>query len=423
MYSKILRALGAVTLSAVLATVAAADFDSGSTGADGAFNPGSDITINLATEGTYDPVGWAVVFNYTDIDIPVGVTVTFSNHPSGAPVVWLASGDVIISGTVDVSGADGVDNSMGEFSVPGPGGFAGARAAIDPVISPATAGFGPGGAPFTTSTFGAPGAGYATPGGEGQDTTDVGGPTYGNIEILPLIGGSGGSTPNITTKQGGPGGGAILIASSGEIVLDLGGLIAAHGGDGGGAISTTGGSGSGGAIRLLADKVSGKGLLRAKGGQKPGFQSGAGGDGRIRVEADSIDVTDPGNPAATFDLSPGPIFPDASAPTLTATMVMGDIVPADPLAGIETTDMVVADTAEVTIEIEATNIPVGTLVEVVLVPDGGPGQVILSTPLAGDLSLSTATAQALLATGIKTEIFLRADFGTSKVTGRGGLGQ
>ena len=123
MYSKILRALGAVTLSAVLATVAAADFDSGSTGADGAFNPGSDVTIDLATQGTYDPVEWAVVFNYTDINIPAGVKVTFLNHPSGAPVVWLASGDVTIAGTVDVSGEDGEDISLGEFSVPGPGGF------------------------------------------------------------------------------------------------------------------------------------------------------------------------------------------------------------------------------------------------------------------------------------------------------------
>jgi hypothetical protein len=47
--------------------------------------------------------------------------------------------------------------------------------------------------------------------------------------------------------------------------------------------------------------------------------------------------------------------------------------------------------------------------------------VVNSTPLAGTLSSSTATAQATLPTGIKTEIFLRADFGTSKVVGRGEL--
>jgi hypothetical protein len=420
MCSKLCRALALVALSAGFTAVASADFDSGSSGADGALSPGSDVTINLAAEGTYDANEWAVVFNYTTIDIPAGVTVTFLNHPSGAPVVWLASGDVNIGGIVDVSGADADDGNPTLFSVPGPGGFAGARAAIDPNNSPATGGFGPGGAPFTPSTFGAPGGGYGTQGGEGDDTTDVGGVTYGNIEVLPLIGGSGGSAPNITTKPGAAGGGAILIASSGVITLDLGGQILANGG-GAPSAGSSGGAGSGGAIRLLADKVAGLGLLRAEGGVANGFASGDGGEGRIRVEADSIDITDPGIPLATFDLAPGPIFPGASAPTLTATMIMGEVVPADPLAGIQTTDLVVADSAAVTIEIEATNIPAGTTVEVVLVPDGGPGQVVLSTPLAGDLTLSTATAQATLATGIKTEIFLRANFGAGKVTGRGEL--
>ena len=205
-------------------------------------------------------------------------------------------------------------------------------------------------------------------------------------------------------------------------VWKLGGEVRARGGDGGGNAGSSGGGGSGGAIRVLADKVSGNGLLRAQGGSGlAGVRSGDGGDGRIRVEADSIDITDLGNPPATFSLSPGPIFPDASAPTLAATLIMGVVVPGDPKAGITTTDIVVMDTSAVVIEIEATNVPLGTVVDVVIVPNGGPGFTVQSTPLAGTLANSTATASALFTPGTKVEIFLRADFGPASVSGRGGV--
>ena len=98
----LLLALGAFFL---LPVTAVAQFTSGSDGSDGAFNPMSSLTIDLAQAGsgpgtgTYDAANWAVVFNYTTIDIPEGVGVYFNNHPSGAPVVWLASGDVTIAGS------------------------------------------------------------------------------------------------------------------------------------------------------------------------------------------------------------------------------------------------------------------------------------------------------------------------------------
>ena len=98
-----------------------ADFDSGSDGSDGAFAPKFDTVIDLSLaataswdtpspvpgQGVYDPERWAVVFKYTTIDIPLGVTVSFTNHPSGAPVIWLASGDVTIAGEVNVNGEEG----------------------------------------------------------------------------------------------------------------------------------------------------------------------------------------------------------------------------------------------------------------------------------------------------------------------------
>jgi hypothetical protein len=107
------------------------------------------------------------------------------------------------------------------------------------------------------------------------------GAVYGSPLLIPLVGGSGGGgTIGTPGSGGGGGGGAILIASSTEIEIAAGGLIDATGG------SATGGawnSGSGGAIRLVAPKVSGTGSLDVRGGGS----SGGAGDGRMRI--DSID--------------------------------------------------------------------------------------------------------------------------------------
>ena len=53
-------------------------FVSGSDGSDGAFNPLPDVEVGLSLPGggsaigTYDPAGWAVIFDYTTIDILPG---------------------------------------------------------------------------------------------------------------------------------------------------------------------------------------------------------------------------------------------------------------------------------------------------------------------------------------------------------------
>ena len=81
-----------------------------SDGSDGAFNPVASVEIDLglatnnnpsvwsdnnfanAGNGVYDRVKWAVVFKYSSVNIPAGVTVIFKNHPTHAPVVWLVQG-------------------------------------------------------------------------------------------------------------------------------------------------------------------------------------------------------------------------------------------------------------------------------------------------------------------------------------------
>ena len=107
--------------------------------------------------GVYDASEWAVVFNYTTIDIPAYVTVTFVIQPKGAPVVWLATGDVTIAGTVELNGAAGTTAEGSSYAMPGPGGFSGGIRRVE-----GSAGFGPGGGSVAGSYGG--GGGYGGPG-------------------------------------------------------------------------------------------------------------------------------------------------------------------------------------------------------------------------------------------------------------------
>ena len=113
-----------------------------SDGSDGAFNPTSNIEIDLtqavtgtwsnnnsanAGKGIYDANKWAIVFKYSSVNIPLGVTVTFKNHDTHAPVVWLVSGNVTIAGTVNLNAGPRISDVIGALTPaePGPGGFRG----------------------------------------------------------------------------------------------------------------------------------------------------------------------------------------------------------------------------------------------------------------------------------------------------------
>ena len=87
-------------------------FNSGSTGALGAFNPASNTTVVLPADG---------ILNYTTVNIPAGVTVTFQANSANTPVTMLAQGNVTIAGTLNVSGTDaapatGSGSELGERS-------------------------------------------------------------------------------------------------------------------------------------------------------------------------------------------------------------------------------------------------------------------------------------------------------------------
>ena len=398
--------------------MALADIDVGSNGSDLAFDPNSNVTIDLSLaatadwdstspvpgQGIYDPNEWAVVFHYTTVNIPAGVTVTFTNHPSRAPVVWLVQGDVVIEGTVDVSGADGHgDGEPVGYAEPGPGGFRGGRGAQ--ISAFPSSGFGPGGGGFGVNWNQVSGGSYASA-GEGYEP----GAIYGNSAILPLIGGSGGSGllwPDHECAGGGGGGGAILIGANTSISVS--GSIVANGGVGG-KVAYRAAGGSGGAIRLVADYVAGDGELRALGGESG---SADGGEGRIRVEGNTVNLTDPGDPLFVED-TPGFVFPPAGTPKLRATALNAVDVPDDPEGVIDDpvdVDVNINTCDSITLEIEAENVPLDTTVDVRVVPASGYSSVFTSTPLAGTYESSDATADVSFPAGYSV-VQLRAEFET-----------
>ena len=209
---------------------AKAQVNSGSDGHDGAFNPTQNVEIDMADH----PDG---IYQYTSVNIPAGVTVTFKPNAKNSPVVWLVQENCAIAGAVNLNGGRGI-NPDGTVSYSGaeggPGGYAGGHGG-----SVATGGQGPGGGQVPGRVDGSYGT-LASYYSNSNGTFTVGTAVYGNKFILPLLGGSGGGGGD---GGGGGGGGAILIAVSGSISVT--GAVSANGGT---AYATVG-WGSGGAIR------------------------------------------------------------------------------------------------------------------------------------------------------------------------------
>jgi hypothetical protein len=106
-----------MALLVVSACVGVQAFESGSSQVDGAFSPIADVAVPLPASG---------IFNFTSVNIPAGVTVTFTRNAANTPVRILASGDVTIDGTISVNGGDAsAPDGDRRAGVGGPGGFDG----------------------------------------------------------------------------------------------------------------------------------------------------------------------------------------------------------------------------------------------------------------------------------------------------------
>jgi hypothetical protein len=382
------------------AVAAAQTFSSGSTGADGAFAPSASVQLPIPADG---------VFNFTTINVPAGVTVSFATragmrHP---PITWLASGNIVVAGRIDVSGriggAGGTGTQLfGNGGAAGPGGFDGGDGSngLDGVSG--AAGLGPGG--------GLPGSATAFPGHAGHLIAGPGvsgGRAYGDARLVPLIGGSGGGGGasqlfGLTGGGGGGGGGALLIASSGTVTVT--GSIVATGGVGGASTGPAGGAGSGGAVRLVATTLAGNASIDVNGG--PGASPG-----RIRIEAITNGMTLTGGIAGGVTVG----APDVLALGVVAlriAAIAGVSAPTAPGGSYRTPDMILpaGTTSPVTVALEATQIPLGTTITVTATPLSGSPVIATSTPLAGTPSAATATATLAISTTQPSVISATAAF-------------
>lgn len=331
------------------------------------------------------------IWNFTSINVPPGVTVRFGIETNLAlpPIRWLATENVTINGAVDASGQFGSnDLPPGVPAHGGPGGYDGGRGGIRTSSSASFVGQpgqGPGG--------GAPGTAQQTnpenlrDGKPGQYNG-----TYGNAFLQPMVGGSGGgggaSNNDWDGGNGGGGGGAIMIASSRDIILN--GVVRANGGEYQWSNASYGGRGSGGAILLRADRVTGPGSLEAYGGHPSNP------NGRIRVEAYVRTLTGGQTPPAVVGL-PAANGELNQVGTLTIQSVDGVNVVQPPTGNQQTPDVVFSDAGPVQVVVRGTGIPNGTPVRLRVTTASS---VIDATPQ--DMVGGTATFNVTVPKGLGT---------------------
>jgi len=379
--------------------------NSGSNGSDGALNPTANLVIDMADH----PDG---IYQYTSVNIPAGVTVSFIPNSGNKPVVWLVQGSVKIAGTIKL---DGTPSTAGSGALGGPGGFRGG-VAVSATI-PAGYGLGPGGGrgsipypqPGATSYGG--NASFATVGGVGGAQAGAG-DTYGNTFLLPLLGGSGGGGG--VSGGGCGGGGAILIAASNMIEFVYGTISA----NGGGLSNTIGvdssGAGSGGSIRLVCQTLHGIGSISAQGGWQYWRQTRAG-DGRIRL--DSMDNSFVGGTTGQITRGFQPIIIPAPGQgiQLDIQSVAGTVIAANPSGVLVNPDVVIPaqQTNPIPIVVKCTNVPLNSEIMVIIQPANGSPVQAVGLNNTGTLASSTATVSVNMPRGGGT-IYAKA------VTGLGG---
>jgi hypothetical protein len=199
-----------------------------------------------------------------------------------------------------------------------------------------------------------------------------------------------------------------LIASSTSI--NVTGTIKSSGGNSSSGPESwgTGGGGSGGAIRLVANVISGNGSITAKNGLATAY-SAHGGLGRIRLEADVNNRTGSTDPSYTIGL-PSNVFP-ASPPGLSITSISGTAVPASPGGTYNQPDMLLPSTTTnpVGVDISASNIPAGTTVKVWIIPQYGSATSV-DAILSGTDQSSTASASINLSTTYSNIVTAEATF-------------
>ena len=396
-------ALTATLCITALPRVYAQGFTSGSTGSYGPMNITNFTLLDLPANG---------IFNCTTIYIDQGAVLTFRRNPLNTPVYLLATGNVTINGTIDVSGSASPGNFAGGAA--GPGGFDGGSGGFSTVSQALRGGtgLGPGGGKPGDVFYGsgaAAGAGaFGTGPGAWVDAKD--GQPYGSALLIPLIGGSGGGgVDGNKDAGGGGGGGAILIASSTIIRINSTGTIRSRGGAGfyaGGGNSAPHNGGSGGAIRLVAPRVYGSGTLMVLGSGLYSLDDGNPTTGAGRIRIDSIFRFEPTNAVQdniSFNFQPSAVASVGSAmvvfppnnPRLDILQAAGRTIP-EGTNGTVFVELPFGANTNQTVTVQARNFSTNVAVRVVLTPAAG-------DPIRYDADINNAAAnpaQVIVPVGI-----------------------
>jgi hypothetical protein len=376
------------------------------------------------------PVGGLTtgVYEFTDVDIStvIGINrrVIIVGTSSNVPLTILSQNDISITGS---SGGNSTQiflsgqtppSSSSNFAIAGgrggPGGFDGGTSGNGGAIpGNGNAGFGPAG-----GTAGR--ADAVTP--ADLNAAGAGAPPL-NPSLTPLVGGSGGggaagmgptntfgcltNTLGYSGGPGGGGGGAILLAASNRVTLGSSTSIFANGGNGGrgsngsGVCAAYGGGGGGGSVRIVAHEFVGTGTINVSGGTRSdNTNSSLGGHVRIEAALNTYSGNITGASGGSFLSFPTASVPN-NQPVLRILSIAGTAMPANPAASIVTPDVTFASAIEapVTLTVGASNVPLGTTVNLRVVPAVGQPTTAISNGLSGTLASSTANASVSLPPG------------------------
>jgi hypothetical protein len=176
---------------------------------------------------------------------------------------------------------------------------------------------------------------------------------------------------------GGAGGGALLIASSTQIIVN--GAINANGGSSGRAGgSVWAGGGSGGAVRLVANTITGAGLLSTTGGNGYGV---VGGSGLVRLEAAALSFV--GSVQGTLaESTPFPLLlPTAGSPSAKVISINGVAINPNPATF---PDITVNTTSAIAVVIQTHNIPTTATIQLTILNENHVPDTVIPAPPLGN---------------------------------------
>lgn len=378
--------LTALLLGGFVAEGLGQSFDSGSSGALGALDVTANTTVDLPPDGK---------LHYTTVNVRPNMRLTFNRNANNTPVYVLAQGDIVVEGTIDVSGAPG-PNNVPIGGKGGPGGFDGGMPGFGADIPPGD-GYGPGGGKAGELHNDQNNPGNVGSGSYATRVGVAGGATYGSPLLIPLIGGSGaGGSPGQPGSGGAGGGGAILLASNTRIFVP--GRIDAMGGNTHAVrcCHYTGSGGSGGAIRLLAPRVDGGGTVNVQG------QTG-GGDGRIRIDTiDRSDLRLVFQPTASTTVGANLFVFPSTIPRLDVTEAAGTTIPLE--SGPVKITLPFGSSTNRTVTVRAAGFGTSIPIALVLTPESGRRVLIESQIDNTTQNPATVTIPVQLLPNVQTTI-------------------